>query len=90
MNYYIITGTSRGIGEAIARKLITAGNTIFAVSQELLSENLRDWVNRAKKRKKLCSSAECQDLISVLDGHLECRAALGAVDRHGADLLFQP
>ena len=35
MNYYIITGTSRGIGEAIARKLITAGNTIFAVSRTM-------------------------------------------------------
>ena len=29
-------------------------------------------------------------LISALDGHLECRAALGAIDSHGADLLFQP
>ena len=35
MNYYIVTGTSRGIGEAITRRLIVQGNTIFAVSRTM-------------------------------------------------------
>lgn len=35
MNYFIITGSSRGIGEALTRKLITHGNTIFAVSRTM-------------------------------------------------------
>jgi len=35
MNYYIVTGSSRGIGEALTRKLIVAGNTIFAVSRTM-------------------------------------------------------
>ncbi len=35
MNYYIITGASRGIGEALTRKLIEPGNTIFAASRTL-------------------------------------------------------
>jgi benzil reductase ((S)-benzoin forming) len=35
MNYYIITGASRGIGEALTRKLIEPGNTLFAVSRTL-------------------------------------------------------
>jgi len=35
MNYYIITGSSRGIGEALTRKLIVPGNTIFAVSRTM-------------------------------------------------------
>lgn len=39
MNYYIVTGSSRGIGEALTRKLITQGNTIFAVSRTM-NENL--------------------------------------------------
>jgi len=39
MDYYIITGASRGIGEALTRKLIEPGNTIFAVSRTL-NENL--------------------------------------------------
>ena len=64
--------------------------TFYAVAQELIIRNLKDRVKRAKKRKKLCSSAESQDIISMFDGHLECRAALGAINSHGADLLFQP
>jgi len=35
MDYYIVTGSSRGIGEALTRKLIVPGNTIFAVSRTL-------------------------------------------------------
>jgi benzil reductase ((S)-benzoin forming) len=35
MNYYIITGASRGIGQALTRKLIVPGNTLFAVSRTL-------------------------------------------------------
>ncbi len=35
MNYFIITGASRGIGEALTRRLIEPGNTIFTVSRTL-------------------------------------------------------
>ncbi|MFZ4547505.1 MAG: SDR family NAD(P)-dependent oxidoreductase [Bacteroidales bacterium] len=35
MDYYILTGASRGIGEALTRKLIKPGNTIFAVSRTM-------------------------------------------------------
>jgi benzil reductase ((S)-benzoin forming) len=35
MNYYIITGVSRGIGEAIARKLLVHGNTLFCASRTM-------------------------------------------------------
>jgi len=35
MNYFIITGASRGIGEALTRKLLFSGSTIFAVSRTL-------------------------------------------------------
>jgi len=35
MDYYIITGASRGIGEALTRKLIVPGNTLFVVSRTL-------------------------------------------------------
>lgn len=42
MNYFIMTGTSRGLGQAIARKLIYEGNILFCISrnknQELLEE----------------------------------------------------
>ncbi|NVO19339.1 MAG: (S)-benzoin forming benzil reductase [Bacteroidetes bacterium] len=35
MNIYIITGVSRGIGEAIARKLLVHGNTLFCASRTM-------------------------------------------------------
>jgi benzil reductase ((S)-benzoin forming) len=35
MDYYIITGVSRGIGEAIARKLLVHGNTLFCTSRTM-------------------------------------------------------
>ena len=38
MSHYIITGTSRGIGEAIARKLLKPGNTLFCTSRTLNEE----------------------------------------------------
>lgn len=41
MNYYIITGTSSGIGEAIARKLILERHSIFCISRNL-NESLTD------------------------------------------------
>lgn len=33
MNYYIITGTSRGLGESFARQLLQEGNTLFCISR---------------------------------------------------------
>lgn len=41
MNYYLITGTSSGIGEAIARRLLISGNTLFCISRRL-NEDLAD------------------------------------------------
>lgn len=35
MNYYIVTGTSSGIGEAIARKLIFDRHSVFCISRSL-------------------------------------------------------
>jgi benzil reductase ((S)-benzoin forming) len=35
MDYYIITGASRGIGEALTRRLIKSGNTLVAVSRNM-------------------------------------------------------
>lgn len=35
MDYFIITGSSRGIGEALTRRLIAKGNTLFAVSRTM-------------------------------------------------------
>lgn len=33
LNYYLITGTSRGIGEALAKKLLGDGNFIYCISR---------------------------------------------------------
>lgn len=35
MKYFIITGTSRGIGESIARKLLVSGNALICTSRSL-------------------------------------------------------
>ncbi|MEI6059698.1 MAG: SDR family NAD(P)-dependent oxidoreductase [Bacteroidota bacterium] len=35
MNYYIITGASRGLGEALTRNLLMPGNTLLAISRTL-------------------------------------------------------
>jgi benzil reductase ((S)-benzoin forming) len=44
MDYYIITGTSRGIGEALAHKVIEPGNTLFAISRTL-NEDLVEYAS---------------------------------------------
>lgn len=44
MNYYIITGTSRGIGEALAKTIIVPGNTLFAVSRSM-NEDLVEYAS---------------------------------------------
>jgi benzil reductase ((S)-benzoin forming) len=44
MNYYIITGTSRGIGEALAKSIIEPGNTLFAVSRTM-NEDLVEYAS---------------------------------------------
>ncbi len=44
MNYYIITGTSRGIGEAIAKALLSKNNKLFCISR-----------NESESLKKLAS-----------------------------------
>ena len=44
MNYYIITGTSRGIGEALAKSVIEPGNTLFAVSRTM-NEDLVEYAS---------------------------------------------
>jgi benzil reductase ((S)-benzoin forming) len=41
MDYYIVTGVSRGIGAAIARSLLMQGNTIFCASRTI-NEDLVD------------------------------------------------
>jgi benzil reductase ((S)-benzoin forming) len=38
MSHYIITGTSSGIGEAIANKLLQPGNTLFCASRNMNEE----------------------------------------------------
>lgn len=38
MSHYIITGTSRGIGEAVARKMLKPGNTLFCASRTFNEE----------------------------------------------------
>jgi benzil reductase ((S)-benzoin forming) len=38
MGHYIITGTSRGIGEAIANRLLQPGNTVFCTSRNINEE----------------------------------------------------
>ncbi len=44
MNYFIITGTSRGIGEALAKTIIVPGNTLFAVSRTM-NEDLVEYAS---------------------------------------------
>lgn len=49
MNYYIITGTSSGIGEAIARKLILDRQSVICISRTL-NETLTDIVSPSTGR----------------------------------------
>lgn len=41
MNYFIITGSSRGIGEALVRKLLVPGNVLFGAARTM-NENLSE------------------------------------------------
>lgn len=44
MNYFIVTGSSRGIGEALVRRLTNQENTIFAVSRTM-NEDLVEYAS---------------------------------------------
>jgi len=44
MNFYIITGASRGIGEALSYRLIEPGNTLFVVSRTM-NEDLVEYAS---------------------------------------------
>jgi benzil reductase ((S)-benzoin forming) len=49
MNYYIITGTSSGIGEAIARKLILQKHKLFCISRRM-NESVSDLASSAQSQ----------------------------------------
>lgn len=68
MNYYLITGTSRGIGEAIARKLLSPGNTLFCISRTL-NEDLAETASAMQvpvyyTEGDLADIRTCEDFIA--------------------------
>ncbi|MFZ5988963.1 MAG: (S)-benzoin forming benzil reductase [Bacillota bacterium] len=46
MNYYIITGSSRGLGEAIARNLISKESCLFCISRKRNEELIKQAVEK--------------------------------------------
>lgn len=46
MNYFIITGTSRGLGEAFARELLREGNHLFCISRTKNEALLTEAMNK--------------------------------------------
>jgi len=60
MKYYIITGTSRGLGEAISKKLIKKGNHLFCISRNKNSQLINLANNNNVPLEYICA-----DLLDV-------------------------
>lgn len=54
MKYYIITGTSRGLGEAIAKGLIKKGNHLFCISRNKNNELINLAKNKGVSLEYIC------------------------------------
>lgn len=68
MNYYIVTGASKGLGEAIVRELFEKGNTIIGISRTVNEQLLED----AKKHEvklyaETCDLSDENNIPSLLD-----------------------
>lgn len=84
MNYYIITGASRGIGEAIVRQLLVPGNVIFAAARNLnedisemaLAQHIPFYFNETDLSDSNQAIAFIHDVLSKIELKANDRIAL--------------
>lgn len=82
MNYYIITGASRGLGESFAKLLLQQGNALFCISR---TKN-QDLINQAAERGVFLDyiTSDLRDTAGI-DSIME--RVMGTVDTRGATRL---
>jgi len=82
MNYYIITGTSRGLGEALTRRLMSKDNYLFCISRKK-NESLI-----AEAEKKNCKINYLEYDLENIDGLDELLEGIfNKVDRSKANSI---
>lgn len=82
MNYYIITGASKGLGEAIVKELIGKDNTIYYLSR---SQNVKLEELAAEKQMELIFE-EC-DLSNIEQAQTIFTKILGSIDMQHANTI---
>lgn len=80
MNYYIITGASKGLGEAIVKELIGKNNTIYYLSR---SQNVKLEELAASQQMELIFE-EC-DLSNIEQAQTVFTKILGSIDMQHAN-----
>ncbi len=91
MRYYIITGTSRGIGEGIARALLRPGNTVFALARhdnpELKKAAEAAGAELYFHKVDVSEGRQIDEVMDAVFGRIDFQAAVGVYLVNNAGVL---
>lgn len=76
MNYYIVTGASKGLGEKVVDKLLESGHRVIGVSRSGHEKHVEN-VNYSELRMDLTDTADIKKLIETAKTFIDTESATG-------------